>query len=196
MSINTNWPFELDEINDWAYLDNVFTKEECNKIIFLGNKNLKEANIFNDISSEMLLKDIRNSQISWITPNEETAWIYQKLTDATVFLNNNYFKFDLYGFNESLQFTKYIAPSGFYGAHIDKAYGKPIRKLSIVIQLSDGDDYEGGDLNIKTQDKEKLMGKSIGKMIAFPSYVLHEVKPVTKGTRYSLVAWISGKPFK
>ena len=35
-----------------------------------------------------------------------------------------------------------------------------------------------------------------GSIVVFPSFLYHEVKPITKGTRYSLVVWFIGKPFK
>jgi len=70
------------------------------------------------------------------------------------------------------------------------------RKISITVQLSDPDEYEGGDF-------EFLIGKEIIKLprkkgcaIVFPSYFLHRVTPVTKGTRKSLVLWGSGQPFR
>jgi PKHD-type hydroxylase len=97
---------------------------------------------------------------------------------------------------EGFQFTRYDAPTNYYGVHIDKMLNGTVRKLSLTIQLSSPEDYEGGELALYTDKEAQLMLKELGKMIVFPSYVLHEVRPVTKGTRYSLVAWITGKPFK
>jgi len=74
----------------------------------------------------------------------------------------------------------------------------PVRKLSISIQLTDPEEYEGGELKLYDgDDKEaQVMDKTQGTLIIFPSYVLHEVMPITKGTRNSLVTWITGKQFK
>jgi PKHD-type hydroxylase len=72
----------------------------------------------------------------------------------------------------------------------------PVRKLSISIQLTNPDEYEGGELYLYQSDKGELMDKTQGTLIMFPSYVLHEVMPVTKGTRNSLVTWVTGKQFK
>jgi PKHD-type hydroxylase len=88
------------------------------------------------------------------------------------------------------------APGGKYGRHIDSAPGTLIRKLSFTVQLSEPEDYKGGDLCLYLGDKAEVMKKEQGFVALFPSYVLHEVKPVTSGTRYSLVSWITGKPFK
>jgi PKHD-type hydroxylase len=72
----------------------------------------------------------------------------------------------------------------------------PVRKLSISIQLTNPEEYEGGELYLYDDDKGTLMDKTQGTLIIFPSYVLHEVTPVTKGERNSLVTWVTGKQFK
>jgi PKHD-type hydroxylase len=82
-----------------------------------------------------------------------------------------------------------------YGWHQD--YGGEIsRKLSLVLQLSDPSEYEGGNLQVKTSSEPQTVKKQRGFIAAFPSYVLHQVTPVTKGNRQSLVAWVSGPQFK
>ena len=111
-------------------------------------------------------------------------------------LNDKFFKFDLFGAMEGLQFTSYKGPGGKYGKHVDRNHGGIIRKLSLTVQLSDPKKYEGGDLCLYDSDKPSLGSKKQGGVVVFPSFVQHEVRPVTKGQRYSLVAWITGKPFK
>ena len=98
--------------------------------------------------------------------------------------------------------------------HIDNAFPYKdgpnkglIRKLSLTIQLSDPEDYEGGmfeqrilrkndegDLNAITNSLESI--KPRGSLLVFPGFVYHRVMPVTKGTRRSLVAWAVGTPFE
>ena len=191
---DVSWAFETDKLNSWAYWDKAFTPEECKKIIeFAGQFEKKEARVNNKME---LNSDIRESEVVWITPDSEIVWIYQRLTDIITALNSDYFKFDLFGFIESFQFTEYNAPSGHYGKHIDSMFNGTVRKLSFVIQLSDPKDYKGGELQIHLSDTPEVMKKEQGTLIAFPSYILHEVTPITKGKRYSLVGWITGKPFK
>ena len=72
----------------------------------------------------------------------------------------------------------------------------PVRKLSISVQLTNPEEYEGGELKLYFQDKGTVVDKTQGTLILFPSYVLHEVMPVTKGERNSLVTWVTGKQFK
>ena len=83
-----------------------------------------------------------------------------------------------------------------YGWHVDGGGGGPSRKLSLVLQLTDPSQYEGGNLEIMTSSNPEQVRKQRGIIAAFPSYVMHQVTPVTKGSRQSLVAWISGPRFK
>ena len=78
-----------------------------------------------------------------------------------------------------------------------------IRKLSMTINLNEPGEYEGG--NLKFDFGPHAGGKRFhevteirpqGSIIVFPSYVYHQVTPVTKGTRYSLVLWSLGQPFR
>lgn len=188
------WVFTLDHVQDWAYRQAVFTKEECEKIIALGESLIpKTATI---ISPDNTNISIRDSKISWISPTDESRWIFERLTESITYLNNQYFKFDLFGLFEGLQFTKYEAPGGHYITHTDKMVNGPMRKLSITLQLSDPNDYEGGEVDLIYTHQPVTMSKDQGYLVMFPSYVLHQVKPITKGTRYSLVCWVSGPPFK
>jgi PKHD-type hydroxylase len=196
-SYSSVWPFNLDAVENWAYIDNIFTPDECKEIIKIGNKRgLKKADVYSDGLNQKVDENIRISKVSWLYPNEDTNWIFLRVSSAITQLNEQFFKFDLFGFIEGFQFTKYEAPTGYSGMHIDKVLHKKIRKLSITIQLSDPKDYEGGELAIQTNQEKNLMPKGQGKLVAFPSYALHGVSPVTKGTRYSLVAWITGPNFK
>lgn len=189
-----SWPFEIDNIHLFAFVD-AFSREECEKIIKLAKKEkLKEANIGS--IKGYVNKKVRDSKITWLYPCEELNWLFMKITDLSINLNNQFFNFDIFGSIEGLQFTTYKAPGGKYGKHVDRAYGKTIRKLSMSIQLSDPKNYEGGELCFYNVEDPIVLDKKQGQMIMFPSYVLHEVKPVTKGERISLVAWFTGKPFK
>ena len=189
---NPAWQFYVDPVNYWTYWDNAFTKEECEKIIEIGNnRTQKQATTFGIESQK-----IRKSEIAWLYPSDDLDWAYRRLTDIIVNLNERFFKFDLFGATEGFQFTKYTAPGGKYGKHIDSGPNAIIRKLSFTLQLSEPEDYEGGDLCLYLNDEPSVMKKEQGHVAVFPSYILHEVTPVTKGTRYSLVSWITGKPFK
>jgi len=196
METKGSWTLTTDYVDSWAVADGAFSIDECKKIIELGSNLQTMDPSVKTIHGYLNDTSIRDSKLSWIYPNDENEWIFRRLTDYVTVVNDKFFRFNLFGFIEGLQFTRYDAPSGFYGMHIDKAYGRTIRKLSLTIQLSDPNEYEGGELALQTAVDPVIMEKKQGKLIAFPSYVMHEVKPVTKGTRYSLVAWVTGEPFK
>ena len=190
---NSSWNFEVDQVNFYAFWKNAFSKEECQSIINIAkNKGL----ITGTTKGE---SDVRDSKISWLYPSDKMDWVFRRVTDMTLNLNERFFKFDLFGLNEGFQFTNYEAPSGKYGKHVDRAINIPVRKLSISIQLTNPEEYEGGELKLydgDDDDEANVMDKTQGTLIIFPSYVLHEVMPVTKGTRNSLVTWVTGKQFK
>lgn len=192
MNTSSCWPFKVDEINAYAYWNNVFSKEECLKIIEIGkNKGLIEGTTFGDNKD-----NVRDSKITWLYPTDNMDWAFRRCTDIITNLNDRFFKFDLHGFNEGFQFTNYKAPSGKYGSHVDRGYNSAVRKLSVSIQLSDPSEYEGGELFLYEGEEGTPMDKSQGTLVVFPSFILHEVKPVTKGERNSLVSWITGPNFK
>jgi len=187
---NPSWNFQLDQVYSYAYSEKVFSKIECEKIIKIAKN---EGLIKGTTRGET---DVRLSDITWLYANDDLEWVFRKITDVVLFLNNKYFNFDIFGLNEGLQFTNYKAPSDKYGKHIDRSHGILVRKLSISIQLTDPKDYQGGELFLYEDEKGLEMSKEQGTLILFPSFILHEVKPVTKGERNSLVSWVTGKQFK
>lgn len=191
--INTSWNFYLDKVNPYAYWEKVFTKEECEKVIKIAKK---KGFIKATTNNKNDKTNVRSSEVSWLYPNDNLDFAFRKITDVVLNLNKQFFQFDIFGLNEGLQFTNYKAPSDKYGKHIDRAYGHCIRKLSISIQLTDPNEYEGGELILYEDDRGTEMKKEQGTLILFPSFLLHEVKPVIKGERNSLVAWVTGKQFK
>jgi PKHD-type hydroxylase len=190
------WPLRVDNIYPYAYINNFLSKEECENIIKIGkNKGLKEAKV--GVGGPGLLnKKIRKSSTNWLYPSDGLFDFFKKFTDATISLNSQFYNFHIFSFSEGLQFTHYKAPGEHYGKHIDRGLHGGIRKLSISIQLSDPNSYKGGDLHLYDGDAPTKTPREQGTLIMFPSFVLHEVKPVTKGERFSLVAWVTGDPFK
>ena len=72
----------------------------------------------------------------------------------------------------------------------------------MTVNLTDASTYEGGDLMLDLGDhtmrgKYKVTdAREQGTIIIFPSFLHHCVSPVTSGTRYSLVMWSLGEPWK
>jgi PKHD-type hydroxylase len=188
---NSSWNLKLDQVSLYAFWKNAFSKEECLTIINIAkDKGLIKGTVTGK-------SNVRDSKISWLYPGDNNMeFVFRRVTDITLDLNERFFKFDLFGLNEGFQFTNYKAPSGKYGKHIDRGKNMLVRKLSISIQLTNPEEYEGGELYLYDDDKGSIMDKTQGTLIIFPSYVLHEVTPVTKGERNSLVTWVTGEQFK
>ena len=190
-----SWNLHVDTVEDWAFFDNAFTDDQCDELInYCKQQDLQEGKVGHQTETSVM---IRNSKIAFIPPTEFMAPYYQKISAIVLSLNEQFFKFDLHGFGENLQFTEYEAPTGKYESHVDRAYKIAIRKLSIVIQLTDPETYEGGNLELLSSIEHPItLPRKRGTLIAFPSFQLHRVTPVTKGTRNSLVGWINGQQFR
>ena len=110
---NPSWNFYLDKVNTYAYWEKVFTKEECEKIIKIA----KDKGLIKGVTRGKT--DVRKSQICWLYASDNLDWVFRRITDIVLNLNDRFFQFDLHGLNEGLQFTNYKAPSNKYGKHID-----------------------------------------------------------------------------
>ena len=154
-------------------------------------------------------KSKRNSFITWIKP----FWIYKEILPFVKDANKvAEWDYDII-YPEAFQFTEYNGDQKQHytwhnDTHIDqlkdKIHNVNYRKISTIVFLNDPNEYEGGDLEFYDygppgQGKKLLLEtkhlKKKGTVISFPSHVYHRVKPVTKGTRYSLVIWHRGPKF-
>jgi len=180
----------------------------CNKILKACRKKLMEEGTVEGTVSERMNKERRNSKVAWICDE----WIYDTINPFIHTANKNAgwnFQWD---WNEPSQFTIY-EKGHYYGWHNDqikpsqsgnKNIDNKIRKLSLTLQLTDKTKYEGGDFQFRwiDTDKKDLLNiktvedaKDIGTIIIFPSFFWHQILPITKGKRESLVNWSIGNPF-
>ena len=207
--------------NHYWYFKSALTPKFCDDVIAYANQQkevMARTGGYGDRKlkkEEVLdLKRKRNSDLVWLND----TWIYKELHPYVHRAN------EMAGWNfewdrsESCQFTKYKL-NQYYDWHCDswdkpyqKKEGDPdngkIRKLSMTCQLTDGSEYKRGELefdfrnydpHMRAESKHRIQCKEIlpkGSIIVFPSFVWHRVKPVTSGTRYSLVVWHLGRPFK
>ncbi|MEN8894547.1 MAG: 2OG-Fe(II) oxygenase [Yoonia sp.] len=70
------------------------------------------------------------------------------------------------------------------------------RKLTLVLQLSTPQSYEGGDLQVMPSANVLTANRDQGCVRIFPSFSLHQVTPVTNGIRHSLTVWTHGPSFR
>lgn len=109
--------------------------------------------------------------------------------------NQQNWRFDVTHANQC-DFLRYHGDGGHYHAHVDTFMDRdqPCRKLSILCFLND--DFEGGRFFLQTGDKKDYPPQKAGTVLVFPSFMLHGVEPVTKGTRCSMITWLVGPWFK
>lgn len=142
-------------------------------------------------------KSNRQCKVAWIHLTAPgSKWIFDKTSFLVKEANQQFYRTDLFGFTEKLQITKY-EKGNFQNWHMDMGHGGySIRKLTFSIQLSAPEDYEGGEFEVLAYYDPMGFSKDQGTIIVFPTYVVHRVKPVTKGTRYSLIGWIGGPHYR
>ena len=199
------------------YFKSAIPPKICDDIIKYGKSQQEQIALTGDYDPNKVsdddIKDIskkRKSNVVWM----DDRWIYKEIQPYIHQANVNAgwnFQWD---FSESCQFTKYKL-NQFYDWHCDswnKPYDKPnepnshgkIRKLSVTVSLSDETEYEGGDFEFDFRSADDGSNqpqickeiKPKGSVVVFPSFVWHRVKPVISGTRYSLVMWNLGQPWK
>ena len=208
--------------NYYYFFQNALTPRFCDELIKYGKSQQEQLALTGgqtdkvnkgkplDDKDIIDLKKKRDSNIVWLSDR----WIYKEIQPFIHQANQLAgWNFE-WSFSEACQFTKYKL-NQFYDWHADSwetpyankdnpdTFGK-IRKLSVTCSLSAPEDYEGGELefDFRNTDPDKpairkcAEIKPRGSIVVFPSHVWHRVKPVTKGTRYSLVIWNLGYPFK
>ena len=207
--------------NGWYFYDSAIDKKTCSKLKSIGKDSFNAATVSEAreeinyeerktgvIQDYSLNNKLRISDVCWTTEQWaiDLVWPYMLRANKDAGWN-----FDIQAV-ESMQITKYKM-NGFYGWHSDggadclSTYKTPEnkflngngRKLSMTILLNDN--YQGGEFQFSVNrngvlDIETPDFKNSGSIIVFPSFACHQVTPVTKGTRYSLVAWFVGPPFK
>ena len=138
--------------------------------------------------------DHRRSEIAWLNDDIEL----RNYLFGFAFEANRHWGFHIHN-DADIQYTKYKAEDqGHYGLHSDTDWFSPLqvtRKISITVQLSNPDEYAGGDFELEGSSLPPDY-KHRGTVLAFPSYLMHMVKPVTSGVRRSLVTWIEGPQWR
>lgn len=197
-----SWDLQPNKFNRFGTVTDAFTDLELKEIIRSGEAEMISAAAIVNSNNSVVTPEYRSTSISWIpSSKEENSWLFRKLTDYIVSINKQLFEFDLRTI-ENLQYSIYNE-GDFYKEHDDITdTTSSVRKLSFSLQLVDQSEYDGGDLLLKvglnTEEAEVFLNKIRvrGTLIFFPSFTSHEVLKVTRGTRKSLVGWVTGPKFK
>lgn len=199
----SNNPEERSNVTySWAYWDNGFNDDELRRIEEICSSNGVEKATVVGTQDEQELEKIRKSKVHFYTKNENTSWIFDKFNSIITTINENYYNYNLNGYRD-FQYTEYHASEdGKYDWHMDILHGQitpnTTRKLSVVMCLSDPEkDFEGGEfeINVGNQNEPEKVIMKRGRIIFFPSYLIHRVNPVIRGIRKSIVIWVVGPKF-
>lgn len=186
---------------EWCYFKSYLNPELCAKIIQdVRTLPWQDGLIGNGNGEEILDDGYRRSKIKFIHAGDwRFEYIFDLLWKTAISANNDFFMFHISRLN-FVQFAEYDANyKGEYKNHHDVFWLNDDdfyhRKLSCVIQLSNPNDYAGGDLQLVeakfTPPPEDVRAQ--GTITYFPSFLRHQVTPVTRGKRYSLTAWFEGR---
>lgn len=178
---------------NYYYFTNAFSNDELDSIIKYGDSltKIKGTTVGDDGDTENT-SDYRVSDISWMGKNTESQWIFDRIADLAIKANAEMWNFDIWDFQDDLQYTTYYGNGGHYDWHADLGVGISNRKLSVVLQLSEPSEYEGGDLQMNLGGSILSVPREKGLICFFPSFVLHRVTPLSSGLRRSLVTWLCG----
>jgi len=190
------WVDGIDESHvnmaEFYYFENAFTDEEIKMIQATALKVEPESGT--TASSDNPNEGIRKSEIRWLY---DAPWLYKRLWTMIEEANRNVWNFNLSHGRDAIQHTIYTEGGGHYDWHMDAGHGMMRhRKVSLTVQLTDTDDYEGGELQLWRGQNPLDAPRGKGTVVIFPSYMMHRVTEVTKGTRESLVLWVGGDHYR
>jgi PKHD-type hydroxylase len=179
--------------------ESIFNHAESDTIISIGESAgmSKQTNYFNNnVSQRNTYENIRKSS-EYLLPedNQDYYWIFHRLVSLISECNKT-FMFDI-EYIERVNIIKYDESLDYYKPHHDilmTDFGS--RKLTFSIQLSNDNDYVGGNLNLHLNETPLVADRKRGSATVFPAFVLHEVTPVTSGVRYALVGHVHGPKFR
>ncbi|WP_282063559.1 2OG-Fe(II) oxygenase [Roseobacter litoralis] len=177
-------------------MPSAFSAGECERIIAaIAQTPTKEALLVGQRQDH----NLRNAELVWIDNVDGMGWVMERLIALVRASNVEHFDFDLREFAESPQVAIYKdTDGGHFAWHSDIGDG-PVarkRKLTLVLQLSKPGSYDGGDLEIMPGAQVLAAGRAQGCVSIFPSFTLHHVTPVKRGTRHSMTVWAHGPAFR
>ena len=180
----------MDHLEAIVEIKNIISKDFINKIIpFIDKKCKKNLPIMNGVDTEV--RNVSGYQLNLNTPTNMFYWNFIKEEIERIYIHYKakFPKMSSVKINQ-IDLLKYT-PGGKYEIHTDHYTSTP-RHLSIIINLNDT--YEGGDLIFTDQQNKEIKRLKLdkGSIVFFPSNFMypHSIQPITKGTRYSIVAWL------
>ena len=181
----------------------LFTDKECEQIMNLEGGRWFESKTVNSIDQELhsinpfrisTQRQVLIPKDSFITENLKQFGV-KKIIQTQKFRYQEELDYDKSkNIASILKYTK----GGKFKRHQDRgSKGTEWRYRTILIQLSNEDEYEGGDLSVwDTNNNETKISKQRGNAVMFDSRLYHQVHPLISGTRYVLVMWLPHESFE
>ncbi|MCR9213157.1 MAG: 2OG-Fe(II) oxygenase [Proteobacteria bacterium] len=184
-----------------VYVNKVFSEQECDRILdSLDEDKWEEAMVGGHGGKGVFTvqKDFR-SNFQQPVPVSEDGFPLNRIAQEICNANSSHWRFDLDGFAEDdMPWVMHYCRVGDHNDwHVDVGQSATAsRKLGFSLQLTDGSEYDGGDLQFHRFDlpREDLTAK--GTLIVFPAYWLHKVAAMTKGARKVVVGWVHGPSYR
>lgn len=122
----------------------------------------------------------------------------RRVRELALIANAEHFNINISIYCKENHFIQYDA-GGKFDPHTDTIWPadvrhlnkNPVRKLTGIALLNN--EFTGGKLALWYTDKRYSFDFNPGDVIFFPSYVKHQIDPITSGIRYSLVSWSYGE---
>jgi PKHD-type hydroxylase len=187
---------QVDEMIEVHSMPNAFTSFECDRIIASAAKVPADEAL---LVGRQRDHNLRQAELVWLDDVDGMGWVMDRLIELVRKSNKDLFDFDLREFAESPQVASYQSSNGGHFAwHSDIGGGVAAakRKLTLVLQLSKPNMYEGGNLEVMPSAHVVPANRAQGCVSVFPSFSLHHVTPVTSGERHSLTVWAHGPAFR
>jgi PKHD-type hydroxylase len=185
--------------NKFCICNEMFSSDEIEKIVFLEKiMKFEKGAVGIGTGEAQDAPEVRSCDVSNFIPDENSGWIFQKIANFIPRINYDHFMLNI-GWLSPFQYTIYKAKNkGHYDWHHDvfPAWHNSERKISGIMFLNSPDEYEGGELEIMTSgspDRTEIIKGNPGDVVFFSSMFPHRVKPVTKGTRKTIVFWVEGE---
>ena len=185
-----------------AHIKNAISTQDIDNIVNYAINNVSPLPFKESLEeSSENLQDLRKTYSLLLNNSEINLKVetFIKKIDKHIQNANKLYNFDIEGFID-FNYFEYPQHSSHLEWHMDLA-NVPIgnnRKLAFSIFANSKEEYEGGNLEIFSNNRKipKTIKGSKGDLVIFPSYLMHRITPITKGTRKVFVGWVGGEPFK
>lgn len=178
----------------------IFSDGECDQIRKSIDRRASQEGRVGAAGSGSVMGAVRSVLEQPLPVDPSSGFPLVRILNEISRLNSGLWYFDLTGFvpdDPAILLTYRGASGDHYDWHIDVGEGKTAsRKLGFTVQLSASSEYEGGDLEFRTVSADRETFRRKGMMLVFPTFWLHRVTPMIRGTRHVIVGWVHGPSFR